>query len=272
MRPILLTSCFLPILTALVGCSRSGSSGPIAEADPVAAQAAAKLPGRWALTFANGVTHSSEVVFQAAGRGRFRLNTSLRLKGVYELRGNRLVLVEPDAKGNEGFAWEIRSAEDLALVAQPADYVGIDLRGATLKRVGEVAPGAAGLRKGNGPAGATPNPGAPGPKTFEGTPNLPGRWQLTLPRGATYEVVVSAAGPGRFRFDKAVNFTGVYELKDGRLVMVQPTAVGNDGLVWEARGAEELTLVAEPPGRGSSYLGATMKRVGDTSPGVPGPK
>lgn len=51
-----------------------------------------------------------------------------KFNGSYEVREKRLVIVEPDQPGREGFAWEVRSPYLLTLVGQPekagANYLG----------------------------------------------------------------------------------------------------------------------------------------------------
>jgi RNA polymerase sigma factor (sigma-70 family) len=101
------------------------------------------------------------------------------------------------------------------------------------------------------------------------------RWLMTLPAGFTYEVAVRPLGDNRFSVKNAARFSGVYELRDDRLVLSKPTIPTEYGFEWEIRGPGELALVAQPPvaKTGSDYLGATMRRV--TSAGAelrPAPK
>jgi hypothetical protein len=86
---------------------------------------------------------------------------------------------------------------------------------------------------------------------------------MTLPAGFKYQVVVRPLGGRRLSVEKAVRFSGVYELREGRLVLVQPLGPEDAGFEWEIRGADELVLVAQPPVRktGQNYLGATLKRL-----------
>lgn len=93
--------------------------------------------------------------------------------------------------------------------------------------------------------------------------DLAGRWLMTLPAGAKYQVVVQPAAGKQFRVEKAVRFSGVYEVRGERLVLVTATNARDTGFEWEIRGPDELTLVAQPPVEktGSDYLGATLKRL-----------
>jgi hypothetical protein len=92
---------------------------------------------------------------------------------------------------------------------------------------------------------------------------LGGHWQLTLPAGFQYHAVIKPLGADRLSVEKAVRFSGVYELRDNRLVLVEPINRGPLGFEWEVRGSDELLLVGQPPiGKtGANYLGATLRRL-----------
>ena len=94
---------------------------------------------------------------------------------------------------------------------------------------------------------------------------LAGRWLMTLPAGFQYIVTIRPASMGRVVLEKAVRFSGDHELRQGRLVRLEP--VGPEGLRfgWELRSADELTLVAQPPviRTGADYLGATLRRLAE---------
>jgi hypothetical protein len=84
-------------------------------------------------------------------------------------------------------------------------------------------------------------------------------------------------GDNRYALEKAVRFSGVYELRDDRLTLVEPVMRGEAGFVWELRGTEEIRLVGQRPAAkiGQNYLGATLKRKGAggqaaNARGVPG--
>ena len=92
------------------------------------------LSGPWRLNLPAGFEHDVELL--ADGQGRYRLSPGgLMMSGLYEARGDRLVLVEPRAAWNDGFEWQHDGAGGLRLVSQPDPrHVGPDYRGATLKR------------------------------------------------------------------------------------------------------------------------------------------
>jgi hypothetical protein len=91
---------------------------------------------------------------------------------------------------------------------------------------------------------------------------LAGRWVMTLPAGFEHQIVVRPLGGNRLAVEKAVRFSGIYELRDGRLVLVKPTNPAESGFEWEVRTPSEVVLVAQPPvaKTGQNYLGATLTR------------
>jgi hypothetical protein len=101
-------------------------------------------------------------------------------------------------------------------------------------------------------------------RLFRLPPVLTGVWRMTLPRGFQHQITLTPVGPNRFRLTPAsLNSSGVYELRGGRLVQVEPNAQNRHqlGFEWEVRGGR-LILVAQPPvaQTGSNYLGATLVR------------
>jgi RNA polymerase sigma factor (sigma-70 family) len=142
--------------------------------------------------------------------------------------------------------------------------------GALLVGAGLIDPGASA-----GPAvareqGETPPP-APGAKQGKPPDTLAGTWLMTLPAGFRHVTVVRPLGGGRFALEKAVRFSGVYELRGRKLVLVRPASPGEAGFEWELRGPDSLTLVGQPPVEklGQNYLGATLSqlpRAGATGP------
>jgi RNA polymerase sigma factor (sigma-70 family) len=115
------------------------------------------------------------------------------------------------------------------------------------------------------PSGRSGEQGWPQP-----TPEvLAGRWLLTLPAGFQYQVVVRQLAEGRYSLDNAVRFSGIYERRANRLVLVVPRIRTEQGFEWEIRGAEELTLAAQPPAHktGQDYSGAVLRRLPDKGAG-----
>jgi RNA polymerase sigma factor (sigma-70 family) len=92
---------------------------------------------------------------------------------------------------------------------------------------------------------------------------LAGNWIMALPAGFRYEVKLRRLEPGCYALEKAVRFSGVYERRRDRLVMVKPADRNEGGFEWEI--AEDcLILVKQRPVEklGNDYRGATLKRPG----------
>ncbi len=96
-------------------------------------------------------------------------------------------------------------------------------------------------------------------------------WRLEFPAGFQYQVLLRPLGANRVSVENAVRFSGVYELQQGRVVLVEASDPAEKGFAWEARGAEELALVAQPPvaKTGANYLGATLRRLPDEGQPIP---
>jgi RNA polymerase sigma factor (sigma-70 family) len=92
---------------------------------------------------------------------------------------------------------------------------------------------------------------------------LTGNCIMVLPAGFRYEVNVRRLAPNRYKLEKAVRFSGVYERRGNRLVMVEGASRNEGGFEWEI-GDDGLILVKQRPVEklGSNYLGATLKRPG----------
>ena len=100
-------------------------------------------------------------------------------------------------------------------------------------------------------------------------PDLAGSWQATLPRGFVQPTTVQDFGEGRYHVrSRASIFNGVYQWRNGQLVVVEPDDERMIGLVWKWDGTK-LTLVAEPKSTptGSSYVGTVLT----TAPANAGP-
>ncbi len=95
------------------------------------------------------------------------------------------------------------------------------------------------------------------PDTFSG------RWLRTLPREFRHRITLTALGEGRYRFEpRNLMMSGVYAVKDGRLVIVAPDDKRLTGFEWQMEQDGSLMLIGEPgvAKTGSSYLKATMRR------------
>lgn len=93
--------------------------------------------------------------------------------------------------------------------------------------------------------------------------DLSGSWLLELPAGFQYGVVLEADGSDRYMLKEApVNFRGIYELREDRLVVVEPENPRIKVFEWSLLDDGTLKLVREPPVSvtGAQYTGATLTR------------
>jgi hypothetical protein len=222
-----------------------------------------ELPGQWLLTLPLGAKY--QVVLRPLNGKRFRLEKAVCFSGGYEVRDNRLLLVAPLNQLDAGYAWEMRAPDELVLVAN-ATKAGNNYVGAILKRQSAEVPPAPMPPPAPTPAprpadSPVPLPAGPALKLADYLAQLPGQWLLTLPRGFKYETVLRPLPENRFSLEKAVSFSGVYEVRDNRLLIVPQNPV-DAGYAWELRAPDELVLVGQPPISkiGSDYRGATLKR------------
>jgi hypothetical protein len=87
---------------------------------------------------------------------------------------------------------------------------------------------------------------------------------MTLPAGFRHRITFSPLGQGRYRFEpRKLVMSGVYTVKDDRLVIVAPNDKRLTGFEWQTQQDGSLTLIGEPgvAKTGSSYLKATMRRL-----------
>lgn len=91
------------------------------------------LAGRWLLTLPAGFEYVVDL--EAGGEaGLYRLRCgATNLSGLYEVRGDTLVLARADNPVMAGMTWDVRNANAAVLASHP-DKVGADYRGATLGR------------------------------------------------------------------------------------------------------------------------------------------
>jgi hypothetical protein len=270
MRVSILTLGAGLLLMGGVGADRADAQQP--PANPGAAPAAlnlsehtATLGGQWLLKLPAGAQYTT--VLRAAGDKGFRLEKAVRFSGDYEIRDNKLVLVKSHDPKEVGWAWELRQPDELVLVGQPPkfsqSYLGATLKQQTVGAPEEVAPLKPKPVEAPRPV-APPQPrpvdAPPALNLAEHTTRLAGQWLLRLPAGAQYATVLRAAGNNRFGLEKAVRFSGDYEIRDNKFVLVRGRDPREAGWAWELRQPGELVLVGEPPDAGNSYLGAILKQ------------
>ncbi|MGI8978380.1 MAG: hypothetical protein ACR2FY_04055 [Pirellulaceae bacterium] len=94
--------------------------------------------------------------------------------------------------------------------------------------------------------------------------DLTGKWLLTMPRGIEYEARLERLENGtKYRLVAgAANLRGTYELRDGRLSMIQPENERMTGLVWEIKNKNVVVLSEHPEESqfGSDYRNSTLSR------------
>lgn len=89
---------------------------------------------------------------------------------------------------------------------------------------------------------------------------LEGRYLMTLPAGFQYKIMLVSIAKGLYRLENAVRFSGVYELRGKRLVLIHAQGRGEHGFEWEVGKNGQVTLVAQPPVQklGQDYRGASL--------------
>lgn len=96
------------------------------------AQAVVDLTGEWKMTLPVGFKYIASI--SRLDARRWQLSNMAGVSGLYELRGNELIMVPPpDAVS---IVWQIQSVDNLVLIKAPAEErTGTDYTGATLQRL-----------------------------------------------------------------------------------------------------------------------------------------
>jgi beta-lactamase regulating signal transducer with metallopeptidase domain len=228
--------------------NRAGDA-PTINAPVIQGNEGPELEGAWRLILPAGFER--RVVLTSTGPNQFRLTSERPLNGtgVYQHHGGRLILVEPDDPRLAGFEWEVGNAGTLRLVAQPDPAkVGASYLGALLLRERQAL-----------------QPDSRPPQQPERL-DLSGQWLLTLPAGYEQTVTLRWMGENRyFLAPSGLNPGGVYEFRDGQLVLLVPRTPRLAGFEWSVENAGRLVLVDQPDQArtGADYLGATLTRPTD---------
>jgi hypothetical protein len=95
------------------------------------------------------------------------------------------------------------------------------------------------------------------------SPDLTGNWELTLPQGTKYTSPIERVSEKTYRIPRIKVLSGVYELKDDKLVVTAPTDERLTEFVWKLEGANKLVLIEAPPTSkiGADFKGATLVRL-----------
>jgi hypothetical protein len=93
----------------------------------------ANLSGEWVMSLPAGFRH--RITLTLVGPGRYRLSPrKLNSSGVYQIKKNRLVIVEPNDRRLLGFEWEFRKGSFVLVGQPPIGKTGSNYLGATLRR------------------------------------------------------------------------------------------------------------------------------------------
>ena len=94
-------------------------------------------------------------------------------------------------------------------------------------------------------------------------PDLSGNWELTLPQGTKYTSPIERVSGNSYRIPGIKVLSGVYELKDDKLVVTAPTDERLTEFVWKLEDANKLILIEAPSTSkiGADFRGATLVRL-----------
>jgi len=107
---------------------------PTVKALPEGEPPSAGLAGQWLMTLPAGYQYETELVDMGENRYRLKGGGSV-FRGLYEVRGDRLVIIQPDDERLTEFQWQIQGDDVLVLVEQPpAGKTGSNDIGAKLTR------------------------------------------------------------------------------------------------------------------------------------------
>jgi len=92
------------------------------------------LAGTWSLTMPSGFKHKVHITRETADRYRFS-KAGVIINGIYERRGNRLVMITPSDSQLTDWIWRIDDGNHLTLVKEPDVHkTGGGYRASTLQR------------------------------------------------------------------------------------------------------------------------------------------
>lgn len=92
------------------------------------------LSGNWELTLPKGAKYPSNI--ERVSENTYRIPGIKALSGIYELKGDKLVVTVPTDKRLTEYVWKVEDTNTLRLIeAPPTSKTGSDYRGATLIRL-----------------------------------------------------------------------------------------------------------------------------------------
>lgn len=91
--------------------------------------------------------------------------------------------------------------------------------------------------------------------------DLAGEWTMYLPAGFEHKITLEQVEEGLYRLSPGkLNSSGLYAVKDDRLVGVLPTEPDAPRFQWTIRSPHMLILAEQPARLGSNYSGAILFR------------
>ncbi|HQO08971.1 MAG TPA: hypothetical protein PLK90_01070 [Clostridiales bacterium] len=197
------------------------------------------LTGKWELVMPTGSKYDAEIEY--LGKMMYSIR-SLQYLGDsnYEFTGKEFKMHETQDKPWNHYIWKIENGNYLILTETPLEEAyRNDYCGAILKRKGSKS--------------------IITPPT---EPNLSGRWNLTTPKGYTYNVAVEYLGNSLYRIAWNGEMGGVYEIGKKELKMYNPSGVSTRNYKWEITGKDSLILTSAPAEKsnGKSYLKSLLIR------------
>ena len=103
-----------------------------------------------------------------------------------------------------------------------------------------------------------------------GAESLADQWRLLLPGGHEQPVTLTPAGERRYRLDAGGSrFSGVYEVRDSWLVVVEPEEARREEYEWKIRSPYLLMLAAHSQDIEHDYRGAVLFRPRDSKAEIP---
>ncbi len=98
---------------------------------------------------------------------------------------------------------------------------------------------------------------------------LAGEWTMYLPAGFEHKITLERVEDGLYRLSPGkLNSSGLYAVKDDRLVGVLPTEPEAPRFQWTIRSPYMLILAEQPDRLGSNYSGAILFRAANATPPV----
>jgi len=96
--------------------------------------------------------------------------------------------------------------------------------------------------------------------------DLSGEWRVFLPAGFEHRIIIEKVGDRYLLKPAELNFAGLYDVRDDRLMVVEPREPHLKGFEWQIRSPFLLSLSAQSRNTGADYTGAVLWRSSDLQP------